>query len=516
MLFLEAELDVPDASQLPAIACPECGVPTVARDDGFLCLECVRATYDWRGPLEAHVAKHPKLLAVRRCNECARVLTSDPAAKVERWEACDRESDALLAFLLRRIKSALIGKKAAQLVAGLSNGLRGRELVLADARLVWTEPHSRRLRLDAELSHASVRQRCEFEFVEEGCKCDDCAGEAREKRNRKMGKGGGDFGCRVQIRVARLRTGDAAAGARTLRSLEEFLRSLGKRGGPRELRFAAHRLPHGRGLDVDFDEEREALTFVEELRRAGRAPVRLANRTKKLVTHDPKANTAEFQRTILLEIPPVSKHDLVKLGRRVFLATSVRATIALADVVTGELRDYNAEAYFKNPFDAVASTKSMIEVRVVGKAPLSEDVDVARHADDDPVPADARRLPEASRRAGAVVKAYDLHAVVGVDLSKLPRFVLVAPGGAKEDGDDATTAVSTVMSKAAKRKAKKRAAQSASVASDAPTERDFDDDEFQSLLDQPATIPELGELEIDDDDDGAPPLGSDESWVKVS
>ena len=65
-------------------------------------------------------------------------------------------------------------------------------------------------------------------------------------------------------------------------------------------------------------------------------------------------------------------------------------------------------------------------------------------------------------------------------------------------------------------KAKKRAAQSASVASDAPTERDFDDDEFQSLLDQPATIPELGELEIDDDDDGAPPLGSDESWVKVS
>ena len=26
---------------LPTISCPECGVPTIARDDGFLCPDCV-------------------------------------------------------------------------------------------------------------------------------------------------------------------------------------------------------------------------------------------------------------------------------------------------------------------------------------------------------------------------------------------------------------------------------------------------------------------------------------------
>ena len=498
MIFLEAELEVEQASKLPTIACPECGAATVAREDGVLCLACIRATYDWRAPLEAHVRKNAQLMRVMRCVECERVLTSEAASKVRRWERCDRESDELLGFLLRRIKAALIGKKAAHLVEGLSNGLRGQELRLVDARLVWTEPHSRRLRLDAELSHACVRQRCEFEFVEDHMKCEDCSGEARERRNKKMGKGGGDFGCRVQVRVARLTTGDAAGGARTLRSLEDFLRSFGKRGGPKHLPFSAHRLPHSRGLDVDFDREHDALAFVEELRRAGRAPVRLANRTKKLLTHDPKANTAEFQRTILLEIPPVCKHDLVRAAGRVCLVLSVRAAISLADVASGESREVNAEQYFKSPFDALATTAKLVDVRVVdasSKENALDDgrVDVARHSEDAPVAADARRLPEASRRAGAVVRAYDLHTVAAHDLGALPRFVLVAPGAKDDDDDDATATASTVMSRAQRRKAKKRAA--LSVASEA-TARDFSDDEFQDLLDQ--RLPEIDEAAFDE------------------
>ena len=54
-----AEFEGKPAGTLPTISCPECGVPTIARDDGFLCLDCVRATYDWRAPLEGAPEEAP-------------------------------------------------------------------------------------------------------------------------------------------------------------------------------------------------------------------------------------------------------------------------------------------------------------------------------------------------------------------------------------------------------------------------------------------------------------------------
>ena len=96
------------AGTLPTISCPECGVPTIARDDGFLCLDCVRATYDWRAPLEAHLKKHPKLLTVRRCTGCERVETTAANKKERRWERGDRDTDELLAVLVKARQGAAL------------------------------------------------------------------------------------------------------------------------------------------------------------------------------------------------------------------------------------------------------------------------------------------------------------------------------------------------------------------------------------------------------------------------
>ena len=130
----KAEFEQGGRSTLPTISCPECGVPTIARDDGFLCLDCVRATYDWRAPLEAHLKKHPKLLTLRRCTGCERVETTAANKKERRWERAERDTDELLAVLLRRVKAQLFGKKALDLVDGLSAGLKaGDPLALRDA-----------------------------------------------------------------------------------------------------------------------------------------------------------------------------------------------------------------------------------------------------------------------------------------------------------------------------------------------------------------------------------------------
>ena len=79
------------------------------------------------------------------------------------------------------------------------------------------------------------------------------------------------------------------------------------------------------------------------------------------------------------------------------------------------------------------------------------------------------------------------------ELSARPR---AAPGGKRDVGDSTTTA-STVLSRKQQRHAKRRANSSASVASDAPTEREFGEIEFRELLDQPDAIPEEEELDLE-------------------
>ena len=141
----------------------------------------------------------------------------------------------------------------------------------------------------------------------------------------------------------------------------------------------------------------------------------------------------------------------------------------------------------------MASADALVDVRVVDTVPLDDaSVMVQRHEGDAPIEADASRLPLASRKAGAVVKAYDVESIVGADVKTSSRYVLVAPGGKRDVGDSTTTA-STVLSRKQQRHAKRRANSSASVASDAPTERDFGEIEFRDLLDQPDAIPEEGE-----------------------
>ena len=205
----------------------------------------------------------------------------------------------------------------------------------------------------------------------------------------------------------------------------------------------------------------------------------------------------EYQKTILLEVPPISKWDLVVKeprgggGPALYLVSSVRREIRLDRVDKGEAEEVNGEQYFRKPFESVASADALVDVRVVdtvqrgvrlrivqtarrwrrgdtgpsAQVPLDDArVLVARHEGDAPIEADASRLPPASRKAGAVVKAYDIDSIVGADVKTSSRYVLVAPGGKRDVGDSTTTA-STVLSKKQRRQLAKQLANSASVAS---------------------------------------------------
>lgn len=454
MIFgaLRVEDDEPAGPRYASILCPACGTPTTARSDGtVLCRACVAASGDdWRLPLQRHIERYPKILSFCRCPLCERVLTSE-VSKQERWEGLDWESEQLLAFLLRRVKSALLGKRAVSAIEGLSRALGDGKLSLDDARFVWTEPHSRRVKLEVVVGHAgeggASKHKCELEFYEERRRCKTCLGES-STRGRKMGSGGGDFNSKVQVRVK------GAGGKRTLRSLEDALKQLGGAA------TAARR--HAAGFDVEFASRQHAAKFLSDLRRSGRAPLRVEQPTKKLVTHDEHTNAADWQRTTLVWVPPIDKHDIVVSGSSTFaLVVGVRNTIRVVDLVTRNERDVTAEQYFKDPSEAVMSTTDLVDFEVLDDAFVSRDGAPPRRYV-------APCLPDGPK-PGRVYTGYDLQTIAHrVHLVHgLPPVVLLLPAAGRVDADDdsseAAAPAAVTLSRKDRRRQRKQAAAAAAA-----------------------------------------------------
>lgn len=153
------------------ILCCECGI-AIAPNSANMCLGCLRARVDVTEGL-------PRSLTVAFCRGCERFL--QPPAQ---WLPAALESKELLALLLRKMK-------------GLS------KVRLVDAKFLWTEPHSRRIKMlltvQKEVLQGTVLQQTfEVETVMAGQQCPDCA--------RTEAKNTWQSACQVRQKVPHKRT----------------------------------------------------------------------------------------------------------------------------------------------------------------------------------------------------------------------------------------------------------------------------------------------------------------------
>lgn len=109
------EYITPSAPQQGLVLCADCGTP-ITPNNANLCLQCLRATVDITEGI-------PKQATVNFCRNCERYL-NPPIS----WVPAQLESRELLAICLKKLK-------------GLN------KVRLIDASFIWTEPHSKRLRV---------------------------------------------------------------------------------------------------------------------------------------------------------------------------------------------------------------------------------------------------------------------------------------------------------------------------------------------------------------------------------
>ncbi|CDO69114.1 hypothetical protein BN946_scf185042.g16 [Trametes cinnabarina] len=308
------------------VLCADCGTPIVP-NSANLCVACLRNSVDITEGI-------PKQASVSYCRNCERFL-SPPST----WTIAQPESKELLAICLKKLK-------------GLN------KVRLTDAHFIWTEPHSKRLRISLTiqkevLTNTILEQVFEIEYLVQYGQCPDCAKLAAKNTWKAL----------VQVR-------QKVPHKRTFLFLEQLILKHGAQKDTISVKEVRD------GLDFFYSSRSHAVKMVEFLN--GVVPVR-SKASEQLLSTDTHTNTANFKYTYSVEIIPICKDDLVcippKLARQLSnispltICVRVGNSLHLLDPATLQVCELTAPVYWRSPFESLASVTDLVEFTVLDVEP---------------------------------------------------------------------------------------------------------------------------------------------------
>lgn len=270
------------------------------------------------------------------CRDCDRWL-SPPA----QWLVAERESRELLALCLRKLK-------------GLN------KVRVIDASFVWTEPHSRRIKLmvkiQAEVFEGTIMQRAFLcEFVQNYQQCPDCQKSYTHNTWRAV----------VQLR-------QKVPHKRTFLYLEQLI-----------LKHSAHKDTINikevhEGIDFYFSARNSAEKFVDFL--TSLFPVRV-KKSQELISQDTHTSVKSYKFSFSCEIVPICKDDLVALPIKLakslgnisplVLCYRIGTAVNLLDPNTLQVSDLPSQIFWRSPFRTpIADVTDLVEFIVMDIEPL--------------------------------------------------------------------------------------------------------------------------------------------------
>lgn len=312
------------------VLCCNCGVPMDGSTGLVMCYDCIKLNVDITDGI-------PREANLSFCRNCERFL--QPPTN---WIKAELESRELLALCLRRLK-------------GLN------KVRLIDAAFIWTEPHSRRVRVKLTVQgeafqNAIIQQSFEVEYVVIAMQCPDCAKSYTAHT----------WNTAVQIR-------QKVPHKRTFLYLEQLI-----------LRHNAHvdtiSIKETKdGLDFYYAKQNHAVKMIDFLNST--VPVKY-KKSEELISADIHSGTSVYKFTFSVEIAPICKDDLVVLPAKVakqmgnisrlVLCSKVSNSLQFIDPASLHIEDMQANVYWRYSFSPLADVTQLIEFIVLDVEPTGE------------------------------------------------------------------------------------------------------------------------------------------------
>ncbi|KAI9705462.1 MAG: ribosome-binding protein [Candelina mexicana] len=311
------------------ILCCNCGAPIDGiTSAGALCYDCIKLNVDISEGIQREATLHI-------CRDCERWL--QPPAH---WLVAAPESRELLALCLRKLR-------------GLS------KVRIIDASFIWTEPHSRRIKVKITIQQEAfqgtiLQQTFEVEYVVAYHQCPDCAKSFTANTWRAV----------VQLR-------QKVPHKRTFLYLEQLI-----------LKHSAHKDTINikevkDGLDFFYAQRNQAEKFVDFLNSV--APVR-TKKSQELISMDIHTSTKSYKFSFSVELVPICKDDLValpiKLAKSIgnisplTLCYRVGTSVNLLDPNTLQTADVSTPIYWRSPFTSLADVQELVQFVVMDVEPI--------------------------------------------------------------------------------------------------------------------------------------------------
>ncbi|KAL2159491.1 hypothetical protein VTH06DRAFT_2496 [Thermothelomyces fergusii] len=313
------------------ILCCNCGAPIDGTASaGALCYDCIKSTVDISQGIQREATLHT-------CRDCDRWLMPPNS-----WVAAAPESRELLSLCLKRLRN-------------LS------KVRVIDARFVWTEPHSRRIKVkitvqDAVADGVMMQQSFEVVYVVAYQQCRECAKSYTANVWR----------ANVQVR-------QKVSHKRTFLLLEQLI-----------LKHQAHKdtiniKEEKDGIDFFFAQRNQAEAFVHFLKSV--VPVHVKE-SRHLISQDTHTGNKSYKFNFSAELVPVCRDDLVALPLKLakslgniaplVLCYRIGTSVNLLDPNTLQTAELSSDVYWRAPFQPLAGATEMVEFIVMDIEPTGQ------------------------------------------------------------------------------------------------------------------------------------------------
>lgn len=305
------------------VLCCDCGTP-IQPNPANMCAACIRSRVDITEgiPRQSHVSC---------CKFCGRYFMPPNS-----WIYASPESKELLSLALKKLKPFML------------------KVRLTDASFVWTEPHSKRIKVKLTiqkevLTSAVLQQSFIVEFVIQNQMCEDCRrAEAKDY-----------WRACVQVR-------QKCDFKKTLFYLEQLVLKHGIHEKATGVK------PVATGIDFFYAKLQDARKLVDFLL-AG-FPCRY-RQSQELVTHDTKSNIYDYKHTFCVEIVPICRDNIVcvpvkvaqALGNmnQLLICLRISNVITLIDPSTLQVADVTATQYWRTPFNSLCQPRQLSEFYII-------------------------------------------------------------------------------------------------------------------------------------------------------
>ena len=316
------------------IVCCICGISIDANSEG-ICEACAKKNID----ITTNITKTSSLIYCRTCDRYKRPP----------WMKVERESQDMMNLCLSKIK-------------GLN------KVQLIDSSFVWTEPHSKeikiKLTIQKEINKSLISTSFIVTFKEDWTQCEDC------KKT---------FTPHIWRAVVQLR--QKVNHKRTFLFLEQVI--LKHKAQSKALNIKEH----PEGVDFYFSNRAQANSFCSFIHEF----LPCQNKTsRQLISVDEKSNEAEYKETFRLEIAPICQDDLIilnednykKLGSigPVLLCYKQIKSLKFIDPISFETLDLDNNTYWRYELKSYIDRKCLSEFLILS---VEEEIDYKKLAEKD-------------------------------------------------------------------------------------------------------------------------------------